>query len=64
MNFVLFFSNENPLKKLPSGARDLHMYDNLFSPLKQLRYLNLANCSFVVLPLDIFANNTKLTELR
>ena len=47
-----------------SGLRELPIYSNLFSPLKQLRYLNLANCSFEILPLDFFANNTKLSELR
>jgi hypothetical protein len=46
------------------GLQQMDLNVDFFSPLKQLRYLNLANCSFYLMPLNLFENNTKLNELR
>ena len=38
--------------------------EDVFSPMSNLRYLDLTNCSIADLPLTIFDNLTRLTELR
>ena len=48
----------------PLGEFRENLNDNLFYPLRELRFLDLMNCSLTFLPLDAFRNNTALTELR
>ena len=46
---------------------DSHGVDNLFHPfdsLKQLKYLDMSNCSIDALPYSIFARNVALQQLR
>ena len=40
------------------------LQDTIFDSLRRLQYLDLSNCSLSFMPLDVFSNNSYLTELR
>lgn len=65
---VQWFENTPTLMRLnlaynPIGEKELPIECEMFNPLYWLEYLDLTNCSFRLLPLNIFQNNSRLTEL-